>query len=207
MECDWWSLGAIMYEMLIGYPPFYADDPITTCRKIVHWKTHLRFPDEARLSPEAKDLISRLLCDVQHRLGSLGAEQIKAHPWFKDIVWDKLYDMDAAYKPEVNGELDTQNFMKLDEVDPPPAENGSRHLRKMHLTSKDLSFIGYTYKNFEAVKRLPKSCDSKSSTSPDRLSDASIRSDSEVDYRRVYTTDDAEVLIRSSSVADVSSQL
>ncbi|KAL4592956.1 hypothetical protein LXL04_005965 [Taraxacum kok-saghyz] len=34
MECDWWSLGAIMYEMLVGYPPFYSDDPITTCRKI-----------------------------------------------------------------------------------------------------------------------------------------------------------------------------
>ncbi|PWZ54362.1 Serine/threonine-protein kinase tricorner [Zea mays] len=34
MECDWWSLGAIMYEMLVGYPPFYADDPITTCRKL-----------------------------------------------------------------------------------------------------------------------------------------------------------------------------
>jgi serine/threonine protein kinase len=34
MECDWWSLGAIMYEMLVGYPPFYADDPISTCRKV-----------------------------------------------------------------------------------------------------------------------------------------------------------------------------
>lgn len=38
------------------------------------------------------------------------------HPWFKDIVWDKLYEMEAAFKPEVNGELDTQNFMKFDEV-------------------------------------------------------------------------------------------
>jgi hypothetical protein len=37
MECDWWSLGAIMYEMLCGYPPFYSDDPLSTCRKIVNW--------------------------------------------------------------------------------------------------------------------------------------------------------------------------
>ncbi|KAH9763140.1 AGC kinase family protein [Citrus sinensis] len=155
MECDWlaywnetlscnylsdimlWSLGAIMYEMLVGYPPFYSDDPVTTCRKIVHWKNHLKFPEEARLTPEAKDLICRLLCDVEHRLGTLGSEQIKAHPWFKDIAWDKLYEMEAAYKPEVNGVLDTQNFMKFDE---------------MMLTPKDLSFVGYTYKNFEAVK-------------------------------------------------------
>lgn len=40
----------------------------------------------------------------------------QAHPWFKDINWDVLYEMEAAYKPEVNGELDTQNFMKYDEV-------------------------------------------------------------------------------------------
>jgi hypothetical protein len=38
------------------------------------------------------------------------------HPWFKDVVWEKLYEMEAAYKPEVNDELDTQNFMKFDEV-------------------------------------------------------------------------------------------
>jgi serine/threonine protein kinase len=50
MECDWWSVGAIMFEMLIGYPPFYSDDPMTTCRKIVNWRMFLKFPDEVRKS-------------------------------------------------------------------------------------------------------------------------------------------------------------
>ncbi|GMP99369.1 hypothetical protein CsSME_00046859 [Camellia sinensis var. sinensis] len=77
MECDWWSLGAIMYEMLVGYPPFYSDDAMSTCRKIVNWRTNLKFPDEARLSLEAKDLISKLLCNVNQRLGSKGADEIK----------------------------------------------------------------------------------------------------------------------------------
>ncbi|GFP91385.1 serine/threonine-protein kinase cbk1 [Phtheirospermum japonicum] len=169
MECDWWSLGAIMYEMLVGYPPFYSDDPMTTCRKIVHWRNHLRFPEDTKLSPESKDLICRLLCDVEHRLGTEGAAQIKAHPWFIDVQWDKLYEIEAAFQPEVNGELDTQNFMKFDELDPPtPTKSGSGPSRKMHLTPKDLSFVGYTYKNFDAVKEALRNKSDHTSTLPIR---------------------------------------
>ncbi|KAL1313461.1 hypothetical protein HN51_040027 [Arachis hypogaea] len=152
MECDWWSLGAIMYEMLVGYPPFYSDDPMSTCRKIVNWKSHLKFPEEARLSPEAKDLISKLLCNVPQRLGSNGADEIKAHPFFNGVVWDKLYQMEAAFIPEVNDELDTQNFEKFEESDNHVLKSASRSgpWRKM-LSSKDMNFVGYTYKNFEIV--------------------------------------------------------
>ncbi|CAN6331629.1 unnamed protein product [Urochloa humidicola] len=171
VECDWWSLGAIMYEMLVGYPPFYSDDPITTCRKIVHWRSYLKFPDNSTLSLEAKDLICRLLCDVDHRIGSGGADQIKAHPWFQGIEWDKLYEMEAAFKPQVNDELDTQNFMKFEESAPAPAKPGSGSSRKMMLNnSKDLSFVGYTYKNFEAVKGLHQSADLQRSSSFTKLS-------------------------------------
>lgn len=151
MECDWWSLGAIMYEMLIGYPPFYSDEPMSTCRKIVNWRNHLRFPEEVKISPEAKDLISRLLCNVEQRIGTKGAHEIKAHPWFKGVQWDKLYQMEAAFIPEVNDELDTQNFEKFDEP-ASPMETSSKcgPWRKM-LPSKDVNFVGYTYKNFEIV--------------------------------------------------------
>nr|GMD55630.1 serine/threonine-protein kinase tricorner-like [Ipomoea batatas]GME09210.1 serine/threonine-protein kinase tricorner-like [Ipomoea batatas] len=91
---------------------------MSTCRKIVNWRTHLKFPEEAKLSPEAKDLICKLLCNVEQRLGTKGAHEIKAHPWFKGIEWDKLYQMKAAFIPEVNDdELDTQNFEKFEETD------------------------------------------------------------------------------------------
>ncbi|KAI3756697.1 hypothetical protein L1987_56519 [Smallanthus sonchifolius] len=151
MECDWWSLGAIMYEMLVGYPPFYSDEPMSTCRKIVNWRTHLKFPEEAKLSPEAKDLICKLLCNVEKRLGTKGAHEIKAHPWFKGIEWEKLYQIEAAFIPEVNGELDTQNFEKFEEGENQiPSATKSGPWRKM-LSSKDVNFMGYTYKNFEIV--------------------------------------------------------
>ncbi|KAL6331301.1 hypothetical protein AAG906_009729 [Vitis piasezkii] len=205
MECDWWSLGAIMYEMLVGYPPFYSDDPITTCRKIVHWKNHLKFPEEARLTPEAKDLISRMLSDVDHRLGTNGAAEIKAHPWFKDVEWDKLYEMEAAFKPEVNGELDTQNFMKFDEVDPPkPTRTGSGMSRKLLLTPKDLSFVGYTYKNFDAIKAARHSFDTERGALSKHSSTNSILSDSGVDYSNI-PAENSETQMHASP-GDVMSQ-
>ncbi|GJZ92508.1 retrovirus-related pol polyprotein from transposon opus, partial [Tanacetum coccineum] len=134
-----WSLGAIMFEMLVGYPPFYFDDPMSTCRKIVNWKMHLKFPEEARLLLKAKDLISKLLCNVNQRLGSKGADEIKAHSWFRGIDWDKFYQMEAAFLSEVNDELDTQNFEKFEEVD------------RGEGCFKDMNFVGSTYKNFEIV--------------------------------------------------------
>ncbi|KAB2599845.1 serine/threonine-protein kinase tricorner [Pyrus ussuriensis x Pyrus communis] len=180
MECDWWSLGAIMYEMLVGYPPFYSDDPMSTCRKIVNWRTHLKFPEEAKLSPEAKDLISKLLCNVDQRLGTKGADEIKAHSWFKGIEWDKLYQMKAAFIPEVNDELDTQNFEKFEEGDN-QIETSTRAgpWRKM-LSSKDVNFVGYTYKNFEIVNddQLPGIAElKKKSTKPKRPSIKSLFDD------------------------------
>ncbi|KAL6643792.1 hypothetical protein ACP70R_018558 [Stipagrostis hirtigluma subsp. patula] len=151
MECDWWSLGAIMYEMLVGYPPFYSEDPMSTCRKIVNWRSHLKFPEEARLSPEAKDLISKLLCNVDQRLGTKGAHEIKAHPWLGSVEWEKLYQMEAAFIPEVNDELDTQNFEKFEETAPPMQTSSKAGPWRKMLSSKDVNFVGYTYKNFEIV--------------------------------------------------------
>ncbi|XAR61890.1 Non-specific serine/threonine protein kinase [Bertholletia excelsa] len=154
MECDWWSLGAIMYEMLVGYPPFCSDDPRMTCRKIINWKTCLKFPEEPKISDEAKDLICRLLCNVETRLGTRGVEEIKAHPWFKCIKWDMLYEMEAAYRPTVTGDLDTQNFEKFPEVEDPPSTITKVGPWRKMLTSKDANFIGYTFKKSDILKSV-----------------------------------------------------
>lgn len=47
----------------MGYPPFYAEDPQETYEKIVNWRETLKFPEDIPISPEAKDLIQKLLCD------------------------------------------------------------------------------------------------------------------------------------------------
>lgn len=118
-ECDWWSLGVIMYECLVGYPPFYAEDPMSTCRKIVNWKKTLVFPPEANLSEPAKDLISKLICDSTNRISF---DQLKKHKFFEGIDWDNLRKMKAPIVPEVSGPTDCRHFDEFPEEDPSAEE-------------------------------------------------------------------------------------
>lgn len=62
-ECDWWSLGIILYECLVGYTPFYADDPVATCRKILRWQHYLEIPDTVAraITPGCISFIQALL--------------------------------------------------------------------------------------------------------------------------------------------------
>lgn len=57
--CDWWSLGTIMFECLIGWPPFCAEEPHDTYRKIVDWPRHLVFPPDCLISVDSEDFIRR----------------------------------------------------------------------------------------------------------------------------------------------------
>jgi serine/threonine kinase 38 len=150
VECDWWSLGAIAYEMMVGFPPFYADEPMATCRKIVAWRAHLRFPPEAEkaLSPAARAFITDLLRDVDSRLGSVsGAAELRAHPFFEGVDFDRIYEAAPPYRPVVEHELDTQNFEAYED-DGAPWAGGARARAS---ASADPHFVGYTYKNYDAV--------------------------------------------------------
>jgi serine/threonine protein kinase len=108
---DWWSLGALIFEMLTGRPPFTASNNKELQQKILNGK--LVIPD--RLSLPAKNIIKSFLTrHVPKRMGSgpKGIERIKKHQFFSDINWKKLAKKELLppFVPELKDAEDTSYF-------------------------------------------------------------------------------------------------
>lgn len=108
---DWWALGILIFEMLVGHPPFYDENPFGIYQKVLAGK--IVFPKS--FDPVAKDLIKRLLLhDRTKRYGCLrgGAEDIKRHEWFRGIQWDRCLrrELVPPFVPEATSPDDTSMF-------------------------------------------------------------------------------------------------
>ncbi|KAH8808333.1 kinase-like domain-containing protein [Xylogone sp. PMI_703] len=155
-DCDWWSLGTIMFECQVGWPPFCAEDAHDTYRKIVNWRQSLYFPEDVQLSPDAENLIRSLVCNSENRLGRGSADEIKNHKFFRGVDFDSLRRIRAPFEPKLSSNVDTTYF-PTDEID---QTDNATHLKaaamanggqpREEIPEMSLPFIGYTFKRFES---------------------------------------------------------
>ena len=144
-EIDWWSLGVIMFEMMIGYPPFFSESSTETCKKILDWKNTLNIRPEANISKEAEDILRKLINDPESRLGANGADEIKCHPFFKGIDWNHIKEtLIPPFIPELKNNYDTKYFDEFEEDEPfYPINNDNSKGKKYQ--KKDMCFVDFTY--------------------------------------------------------------
>ena len=140
-EADWWSIGVMFFEMVVGFPPFFSENPSDTCKKIVKWKEHFSIPSDANLSPEAENFILRMVSPPETRLGIHGVEEIKKHPFFKGVDWNNIRKVKAPFIPDLKNDFDTHYFDTFPEQEPfyPPASSSKGKQRK------DVNYAGYTF--------------------------------------------------------------
>ncbi|KAG0309659.1 hypothetical protein BGZ98_009979 [Dissophora globulifera] len=151
---DWWSLGTLLFEMLAGITPFWAENHAHMYQRVL--EDELEFPLD--IDPIAADFLSKLLeRDPDYRLGSNGAQEVKAHPYFMSIDWDIAIQrkLECPYIPELTSENDLSNFDDAFLKMTPRLSPGNHTLSN----SIQNCFEGYSYTD-KMASTLPRS-DSK----------------------------------------------
>ena len=108
---DWWTLGCIIYEMIIGMPPFLLGNSSLQELFARILNNNPKYPNQ--MPQNLRSLIEGLLKkDPTQRLGYNDAEEVKNHPWFRDVNWKALAEKryDAPFVPKISSEDDLQHF-------------------------------------------------------------------------------------------------
>jgi len=155
-SCDWWSLGVIMFEMLIGYPPFCSETPQETYNKIMNWRRTLEFPPEVPISRTAKKTIQRLCESADKRVQDI--KDMKKLNWFSNVDWDHIRERPAAIPVTVRSIDDTSNFDEFPDVELRFRSPGSckTDCSTSAAPYKDWMFMNYTFKRFEGLTQRGK---------------------------------------------------
>jgi len=91
MSVDWWALGVLVFEMVVGYPPFQDRNMFDLYDKILG--ESVKWPTDLEIEPAVTDFVSNLLVKkVRKRLGcgGKGAEEVKNHSWLKPLDWSDV---------------------------------------------------------------------------------------------------------------------
>ncbi|KAL1483314.1 hypothetical protein MTO96_033274 [Rhipicephalus appendiculatus] len=142
---DWWCLGAVLYEMLYGLPPFYSRDTVEMYDNILHKQLRLR----TNISAAARDILEKLLQKEKRlRLGNADdGNEVKRHDFFNPINWQDLEAkrIPPPYKPSLSGIMDMKNIDPDFVKEPIPASVGKSQTLSASVQDADTAFIGFSY--------------------------------------------------------------
>ncbi|XP_069605744.1 microtubule-associated serine/threonine-protein kinase 4 isoform X6 [Ranitomeya imitator] len=157
---DWWAMGIILYEFLVGCVPFFGDTPEDLFGQVI--SDEIIWPEKEEAPPsDSQDLISVLLRqNPLERLGTGGAYEVKQHPFFCALDWNSLLRQKAEFIPQLESEDDTSYFdtrsekyhhMETEEEDDTNDEDFSMEIRQFsscsHRFSKVFSSIDQMMQN------------------------------------------------------------
>ncbi|XP_063682805.1 microtubule-associated serine/threonine-protein kinase 2-like isoform X4 [Bolinopsis microptera] len=135
---DWWSMGIILYQFLVGCTPFRGETIEALVENINPRNIEWPGPDDDPVEEEAKDLILGLLfMNPSERLGAQGAQEVKKHPFYQTLHWDELIMHKAEFVPYLDSEEDTSYFDSRDDMYDhsitedclPSVEDNSHHIK------------------------------------------------------------------------------
>ncbi|XP_058535948.1 microtubule-associated serine/threonine-protein kinase 4 isoform X5 [Ochotona princeps] len=165
---DWWAMGIILYEFLVGCVPFFGDTPEELFGQVI--SDEINWPEkEEAPPPDAQDLITLLLRqNPLERLGTGGAYEVKQHQFFRFLDWNSLLRQKAEFIPQLESEDDTSYFdtrsekyhhMETEEEDDTNDEDFTVEIRQFsscsHRFSKVFSSIDRTTQNPGEEKEDP----------------------------------------------------
>uniref|UniRef100_A0A8C2HC16 non-specific serine/threonine protein kinase n=1 Tax=Cyprinus carpio TaxID=7962 RepID=A0A8C2HC16_CYPCA len=147
---DWWAMGIILYEFLVGCVPFFGDTTEELFGQVV--SDEIIWPDgDDALPVDTQDLITRLLNqNPQERLGRGGASEVKQHMFFSGLDWNGLLRQKAEFIPQLEAEDDTSYFdtrseryhhLASDEDDETNDEESSLEIRRFSSWSNRFSKV------------------------------------------------------------------
>jgi serine/threonine protein kinase len=149
-EIDWWSLGVIVYELLVGQPPFYNKHSKERLFKTIKLSS-VKYPQY--LSDRAIAFLKQLLIkDCSKRLGANGIGDVKEHPFFKDVNWELLIQkkIKPPFVPVLKSNIDTK-YIDSEFLDEPPCDSFNTC---DILDSKNSLFEGFSFNNEKSISNI-----------------------------------------------------